>query len=124
MLTVQKRTLDLAIRSLQALGAQYIIKDADGNLHQQGELTLGEPTKVHKRKKRCLLPRGQLSRYVESYMNGMQPGDVRQLPATDAIDMKTLHSAVSSYGTKTWGAGNLTTHRDRAGNCIEVLRVM
>lgn len=123
MLTVQKRSLELTIRTLQALKAQYYIKDSDGNVHTDGSLTIVEP-KVPKRVQRSGLPHGEVSKFVASYMENLQPGDVVQVPVYEGGNLKSLHSTLASWGVRKWGAGSITTHRNHDDVCIEVMRVL
>lgn len=128
MLTVQKRALDLAIRSLQACKAQYYIKDMDGNVFTDGSLIVKEAPAPKepktKRTSRCGLPRGELTKYVEGCIGQMQSGDVLQVPIYENGNMKSLHSAIASYGCRAWGAGSITTHRDYGNSCVEVMRIL
>jgi hypothetical protein len=104
---IKRITLDRALKTLAALGAEYIIKDSEGNMHSLGSG----------------LPHGNLSKYISGYVDTMQVGDVVCVPMYEGGNMKSLHSTVSSYTLKMWGVGNNTTHRDATNNCVEVMRL-
>jgi hypothetical protein len=120
---IKRITLDRALKTLAALGAEYIIKDSEGNMHSLGNLTLGAPPAEPKRRPRSGLPHGNLSKYISGYVDTMQVGDVVCVPMYEGGNMKSLHSTVSSYTLKMWGVGNNTTHRDATNNCVEVMRL-
>jgi hypothetical protein len=69
------------------------------------------------------LPHGDLSGHVATHIGKMVVGDVICVPMYEGGNLKSLHSAVSSYSARVWGNGNGTTHKDVANNCIEVMRV-
>ena len=123
MSNIKQITFDRTIKTLAALGVQYIIKDSEGNVHTLGNLCLAEPAPEKKRQKRSGLPHGDLTNHITTYMDKMVVGDVVCVPMYEGGNLKSLHSAVSSYAGRVWGNGNGTTHKDTANNCIEVMRV-
>ena len=126
MANIKQITLDRTLKTLAALGAEYIVKDSDGGMHMLGNLILAtEPPEppMPKRKPRSGLPHGDLTKHIATHVDNMQVGDVACVPMYEGGNMKSLHSTVSSYTLRVWGAGNSTTHRDTDANCIEVMRI-
>lgn len=123
MSNIKQITLDRTLKTLAALGAEYIIKDSEGNVHTLGALTLAEPEPEKKRLPRSGVPHGALSKHIANFVDSMQVGDVVCVPMYGGGNMRSLHSTVSSYTLKKWGAGNSTTHRDATKNCVEVMRL-
>lgn len=122
MSNIKQITLNKTLQTLKALGAEYIIKDSDGNMHTHGSLALAEPA-LEKKRSRSTLPHGTLSGHIRKYVSNMQIGDVVCVPPCVGGTLKSLHSTVSSYTLKKWGVGNSTTHKDHDNNCIEVMRL-
>jgi hypothetical protein len=120
---IKQITLNKTLQTLKALGAEYIIKDSEGNTHTHGTLALAEPAPEKKRLPRSGVPHGALSGHIRNHVDSMQVGDVVCVPMYLGGNMKSLHSTVSSYTLKMWGVGNSTTHKDPANNCIEVMRL-
>ena len=123
MSNIKQITLDKALKTLAALGAEYIIKDGDGNMHTHGSLALAAPAPEKKRQPRSGLPHGALTTHIANYVGEMKVGDVACVPMYSGGNMRSLHSTVSSYTLRLWGTGNSTTHKDHANNCIEVMRL-
>ena len=123
MSNIKQLTLDKTLKTLAALGVEYIIKDREGNMHSLGALTLAEPAPEKKRKPRSGIPYGALSKHISTYVDDMKIGDVTCVPLYAGGNMKSLHSTVSSYTLRLWGPGNSTTHRDATNNCVEVMRI-
>lgn len=123
MANIKQITLDRALKTLQVLGAEYIVKDSEGNMHTLGDLILGAAPAEPKRKPRSGLPHGALSKYINQYVDTLQVGEVACVPMYEGGNMKSLHSTLSSYTLKLWGTGNSTTHKDADNNCIEVMRL-
>ena len=126
MANIKQITLDRTLKTLAALGAEYIVKDSEGNMHSLGNLILAtEPPEppMPKRKPRSGLPHGDLSKYIAAHVDNMAVGDVVCVPMYANGNMKSLHSTVSSYTLRLWGSGNSTTHKDVDAKCIEVMRI-
>lgn len=123
MSNIKQITFDRTIKTLAALGVEYIIKDSEGVVHTLGSLCLAAPAPEKKRQPRSGLPYGGLNSHITVYMDKMVVGDVVCVPIYEGGNLKSLHSAVSSYAARVWGNGNGTTHKDVANNCIEVMRV-
>ena len=123
MANIKQITLDRTLRTLAALGVEYIVKDSDGNMHTLGNLILETEPAVPKRKPRSGLPHGDLTKHISVYVDDMKIGDVACVPMYEGGNMKSLHSTVSSYTVRLWGSGNSTTHKDVDANCIEVMRI-
>ena len=124
MFDIQKRTLEAAIRNLKALNAEFIIKDPEGTIHNHGTLVLGETEKPKKpRRLNPALPWGAITQYVKTSLTPMQVGDVIQVAKPDDVDLRSLHSTISSVAIELWGAGGATTHRDAKANHVEIMRL-
>lgn len=123
MSNIKQITFDKTLKTLAALGAEYIIKDSDGNMHTLGDLTLAESALDKKRQKRSGVPHGALTKHIALHVDNMQVGDVVCVPMYADGNMRSLHSTVSSYTLRMWGAGNSTTHKDSDANCVEVMRL-
>ena len=123
MANIKQLTLDRTLKTLAALGAEYIVKDSDGGMHMLGNLILATAPAVPKRKHRSGLPHGDLTKHISVYVDTMQVGDVACVPMYEGGNMKSLHSTVSSYTLRLWGSGNSTTHKDTDANCVEVMRI-
>jgi len=120
---IKQLTLDRTLKTLAALGAEYIVKDSDGGMHMLGDLILATAPAVPKRTQRSGVPHGALTKHISAYVDDMKIGDVACVPMYEGGNMKSLHSTVSSYTLRLWGSGNSTTHRDVDANCIEVMRI-
>ena len=123
MANIKQITLDRTLKTLAALGAEYIVKDSDGGMHSLGDLILATEPPMPKRKPRSGLPHGDLSKHIAAHVDSMEVGDVVCVPMYANGNMKSLHSTVSSYTLRLWGVGNSTTHKDADANCIEVMRI-
>ena len=123
MANIKQLTLDRTLKTLAALGAEYIVKDSDGGMHMLGDLILGAAPAEPKRTPRSGVPHGALTKHISVYVDTMQVGDVACVPMYEGGNMKSLHSTVSSYTLRLWGAGNSTTHKDIDANCVEVMRI-
>jgi len=123
MANIKQITFDRTIKTLAALGVQYIIKDSEGVVHTLGDLSLAAPAPERKRQKRSGVPHGDLSNHIRTYVDHMVVGDVVCVPMYEGGNLKSLHSTLSSYTARVWGSGNSTTHKDAANNCIEIMRV-
>lgn len=123
MANIKQITLDRTLKTLAALGAEYIVKDSEGNMHSLGDLILATAPAEPKRKPRSGLPHGDLSKHIAAHVDNMAVGDVVCVPMYANGNMKSLHSTVSSYTLRLWGVGNSTTHKDADANCIEVMRI-
>jgi hypothetical protein len=120
---IKQITLDRTLKTLAALGAEYIVKDSDGGMHMLGNLILATAPAMPKRKPRSGLPHGDLTKHISVYVDAMQVGDVACVPMYEGGNMKSLHSTVSSYTVRLWGSGNSTTHKNVDANCVEVMRI-
>lgn len=123
MANIKQITLDRTLKTLAALGAEYIVKDSEGNMHTLGNLILGAAPAEPKRTPRSGLPHGDLTKHISVYVDDMKIGDVACVPMYEGGNMKSLHSTVSSYTVRLWGSGNSTTHKDTNTNCVEVMRL-
>ena len=110
MANIKQLTLDRTLKTLQVLGAEYIVKDSEGNTHTHGTLTLAESAPEKKRMPRSGVPHGALSGHIRKYVGKMQVGDVVCVPMYADGNMRSLHSTVSSYTLKPLlGYAGLTT---------------
>lgn len=92
------KALDNAIKLLKAIGAQYAIKDSEGNLH-------GDLTAVSKKKKAPpKYPYGSLASHVKPYINSCGVNQTVTIPI-GAYDLESIYGSTSSIASKEWGNG-------------------
>lgn len=108
--------LDRAIALLNAAKAKYKIILPDGT--EYGELVVIPP----KPKRNFKHQRGELTAYFQPLLEGMQPGEVRTIPA-DKYGPVHLRASLSGWCTGRWGNGNAITSINHEKNEVEVMRV-
>lgn len=92
------KALDNAIKLLKAIGAQYAIKDSEGNLH-------GDLTAVSKKKKAPpKYPYGSLASHVKPYIASCGVNQTVTIPI-GAYDLEAIYGSTSSIASKEWGNG-------------------
>jgi hypothetical protein len=92
------KALSNAIKLLNAIGAQYAIKDAEGNLH-------GDVKAVAKQKKApSKYPYGSLSTHIRPYIDSCGVNQTVTIPIGQ-YDLDSVYGSASSMATKMWGNG-------------------
>jgi len=116
--TVQQIAFARALKTLDALGAQYAVIYA---AEKHGTLELAPPPRVRKDG----LPQykhGETYAYFWPIMQHMQPGDVVKVPF-DRFDSTVLSSNISAHCSRAWGSGNYVTKRDMDAQNVDILRI-
>lgn len=92
------KALSNAIKLLNAIGAQYAIKDAEGVVH--GDLKV-----VSKQKKApSKYPYGSLSTHIRPYIDACAVNQTVTIPIGQ-YDLDSVYGSASSMATKMWGNG-------------------
>lgn len=92
------KALTNAIKLLKAIGAQYAIKDAEGNLH-------GDLTAVRKEKRKPnKYPYGSLAKHIKPYLDSCEVNQTITIPIGQ-FDIDSVYGSSSSIATKMWGNG-------------------
>jgi hypothetical protein len=95
---LHEKALTNAIKLLNAIGASYAIKDAEGNLH-------GDLTAVSKKKKApSKYPYGSISTYIRPYVEACGVNQTVTIPIGQ-FDVDHIYGSASSMATKLWGNG-------------------
>ena len=95
---LHEKALANAIKLLKAIGAQYAIKDFDGNLH-------GDLNAVSKKRKAApKYPYGSLSTHIRPYVEACEVNQTVTIPI-GAYDLDAIYGSASSMATKLWGNG-------------------
>lgn len=119
-MNIKAKTFEHSLRVLRALGAKYIIVNAEGEQHTHGDLQLAEP----KRKKSVQPrehPRGTYVKLVKSSgIHRLQVGDVLTIDP-EALRVESVRSTAINLSNDMWGAGSVTT--SVTGGKVEVFRV-
>jgi hypothetical protein len=90
------KALSNAIKLLNAIGAQYAIKDAEGVVH-------GDLKAVSKQKKApSKYPYGTISTYVKPYIDSCAVNQTVTIPIGQ-FELNNVYGSASSMATKTWG---------------------
>jgi hypothetical protein len=95
---LHEKALSNAIKLLNAIGAQYAIKDAEGKLH-------GDVKAVAKQKKApSKYPYGSLSTHIRPYIDACAVNQTVTIPIGQ-YDLDSVYGSASSMATKMWGNG-------------------
>ena len=92
------KALSNAIKLLNAIGAQYAIKDADGNTH--GDLKAVSKSKRKPNK----YPYGSLANHVKPYIASCAVNQTVTIPIGQ-FDIDHVYGSTSSIASKEWGNG-------------------
>lgn len=113
------RTINDAIKLLNATGVKYKIVDHDGKEHGDLDLSqLKQPT----RQKKAHREVGSLASHFKSYVTNLKVGEVASVPLGQfAKEKEALRGAMSAWCNIHWGAGSYKSCiTDQA---VEILRV-
>ena len=95
---LHEKALSNAIKLLNAIGAQYAIKDAEGVVH-------GDVKAVSKQKKApSKYPYGSLSTHVRPYIDACAVNQTVTIPIGQ-YDLDSVYGSTSSIASKEWGNG-------------------
>ena len=122
------RAVNEAMLVLRNLGCSYMVLDPQGVMHPHGDLSALMPQqKVKAKPMSTRAPRGSVLCYYKPLIDNLQPGDLVTVPYTSSTGVKyppkTLHSSISSYTNRTWGAGSITASFNHKAKQLEVLRL-
>jgi len=122
VLDAKQRKLENTLLVLRALGAEYIIKTPDGQMHEHGSLQLQQPAPVKTRKKRVTTaPHGTYVSILQANgFDGMKVGDLLVIDP-QGYHPESLRSTASSRASRAWGPASLTTEVNDGK--LEALRV-
>lgn len=95
---LHEKALTNAIKLLNAIGAQYAIKDAEGVVH-------GDLKAVSKQKKApSKYPYGSLAKHIRPYLDSCGVNQTVTIPIGQ-FDIDHIYGSASSIATKIWGNG-------------------
>jgi hypothetical protein len=108
--SVHKKALENAMKLLNAIGAQYAIKTAQGELF--GELE----AKVKPKRAPAKYPYGSLANHVKPYIASCAVNQTVTIPIGQ-FDLDHVYGSTSSIASKEWGNGchKIGTTSDKKG---------
>lgn len=115
---VVRKTIEAAIRNLEAAGCEFRVIDSAGNSYGTLEV-------VEKKKKKMNpdRPYGALREYYDQYVDYKAPvGTVIQIPAHHQYKPEEIRSGVCAKLSTHWGKGTYTTAVSKQG-AVEILRI-
>lgn len=113
------KTIQTAIRQLEAAGCEFRIHDPIGNSYGTLEV-------VEKKKKKMNPDRayGELRGYYDKYMDyNAKRGEVITIPASTKYSPEEIRGGICAKLTTRWGKGTYTTAITKAGE-VEILRTV
>lgn len=114
---VVRKTIQTAIRSLEAAGCQFRVIDQAGNSY--GTLKVEEPKKKKMNPNREY---GELRAYYDQYMKyNVAVGDVVEIPHSPKYTPEEIRGGICAKLTDRWGKGTYTTAITKAG-VVQILR--
>ena len=114
MKEIELKTLNSAIRLLNAIKCSYAIIDTDGNKH--GTLEIAEK-KIERK-----YPYGSITKHVRQYLKELDVGDYLEIPIAN-FDFETIQSVGCSLFHQSWGKGNYTTCGVNENTALQVMRL-
>lgn len=117
MLTIQKKSLDSAIKILEALNCKYLIVDPDGNSY--GELKAEPPKKL---RSPPFYGKNVMRDHIVPHLKDLQVSGVAIIP-TESFDPTKVQSSVCAWMQNNYGKGSYTTTFNKAQSAVEVLRI-
>lgn len=108
--SVHKKALENAMKLLNAIGAQYAIKTAQGELFGELEAKVKPKRKPHK------YPYGSLASHIKPYIDSCAVNQTVTIPIGQ-FELKNVYGSASSIATKEWGNGchKVGTTSDKKG---------
>lgn len=117
---IKAQKFEQALRILKALGAKYVVVDANQEVHKHGDLELAEP-KNKKATRRHEYPRGTYVEIVKKQnIHTLQVGDVLTLDPQN-YRAESVRSTAINLATEMWGKNAVTTSINKGK--VEVLRI-
>ena len=111
---IHKKTLEQAIKMLDAIGVAYAIKDTDGNMH--GTL---ETKRSHSRPLRYAF--GSVAKHIHQYLDNLGVGAIAYIPC-DGFDHKTISSNAAALMIHKHGKGSYKSAYNKEENVLEIIR--
>lgn len=115
---IRTKSFNNALNTLKALGAQYVVMQADGEFLTHGDLEV-----VDNKNKRAkpAFPHGTYSKLVKDQgIERMKVGDVLTFDP-QGTRAESVRTAAIGYANDAWGANSVTTSLNNGK--IEVLRI-
>ena len=109
---IHKKTLEQAIKMLDAIGCAYAIKDTDGNMHGTLDVPNRRPLKH---------PFGSISAHIRKYIDGIEPGQVAHIPC-EGFGRQTISTSLTAIMIDRYGKGNFKTAYDKETDAIDAIR--
>lgn len=116
-MSIATKSFNIAINTLKALGAEFVIVDKDGNTHSHGNLQVA----VKPKRTRKFSYGTYAKRVRELGIASMQVGDVMTFDPEE-LDVESLRTSVISYANQHWKANSVTT--SVSNGKIEALRIL
>lgn len=120
MLEIQKSTLNKAIKLLNSIDVKYAILVGEEKHGTLEVLLEKKPTGT--RSFSFKYGRGTILNYVKHYIDNLKVGDTACIPA-DYYELEAVSNIASSYAHKLFGKGGHASHRNKATNMCEILRL-
>jgi len=108
------KTLNQAIRMLDAIGCAYAIKDTNGVTH--GTLQL-----AHEPKRQLRFQFGEIATHVRKYLADLGVGEVAYIPC-DKYGNKSITQTATAFMIKEHGVGSFKCAYNKAEDIVEVIR--
>ena len=120
IMDIKAQKFEQALRILKALGAKYVVVDANQEVHKHGDLELAEPENK-KATRRREHPRGTYVEIVKKQnIHTLQVGDVLTLDPQN-YRAESVRSTAINLATEMWGKNAVTTSVNKGK--VEVLRI-
>jgi hypothetical protein len=116
--TLQQIALSRALKTLDAIGAQYAVIYDD---ETYGTLKLA-PLPRQRKDGRTPYKRGTTRAHYWPYIENLQPGDETKIPYLD-FDSTVLMSNVCAACTHNWGNKTYISQRDDSAQTVNILRI-
>ena len=112
MMQVEKKSLEKALRILDAIGCRYGVETEDGE-------TFG--VELQKDRKRAAVKNAGCTDYCEQHIKDLNVGEKLTIPLGE-FDADAVQSCVCNVAGKLFGRGCITTARNEKSKCVEVMR--
>jgi hypothetical protein len=112
---IQEKTLKTALRMLDAIKAEYAIRDVDGGMH--GTLTIERP----KHKRSYAHPYGERSEHARKHVENLGIGQIAYVPC-QPYGRNALASTLIPLLIRMYGKEGYKTCYNKKDDCVEVVR--